>query len=256
MSDGEYICETCGKGFDSGGHLGVHVVRAHSENELGRPVSKEELLESIQELADDLGKVPTAREMAEHGEYSRMVCSNKFGSWNAALRAAGYDPQKRNDIPDSELLAEIERLAERYGRPPSSSEMCEDGKFSKHIFIERFGGWETALNRAGYSRPTTYRETLGVFPYGSNWYVQRERALERDNYQCQIPTCTVTREEHLRRHDSDLHVHHIIPRRHFVDEDGELDEERANDLDNLLTLCAPHHHYWESITPLRPDTRD
>lgn len=184
MSDGEYICETCGEGFDSGGRLGVHVVRSHSENGLGGLIPKEELLQSIRDLADDLGKVPTAREMTEQGEYSRKVYSNKFGSWNAALRAAGYDPQKRNEIPDSELLAEIERLAERYGRPPSSLEMQEDGKFSKDIFYARFGSWEAALNRAGYSRPTTYREPLGVFPYGSNWYVQRERALERDNYQC------------------------------------------------------------------------
>lgn len=255
MSEGEYICETCGRGFDSGGRLGVHVVRTHSESSLGSPIPKEELLQSIRALADELGKAPTAKEMAKHGEYSHRVCSNKFGSWNAALRAAGYDPQKRSKILESKLLEEIERLAGIYGRPPSSSEMSEDGKFCRDAFFSRFGNWEKALNRAGYTKPQSYGETLGAFPYGSNWHEQRERALERDNYQCQIPTCSVSRDEHIRRHASDLHVHHVTPRRHFVDENGDLDEERANDLDNLLTLCAPHHQYWESITPLQPDIR-
>ena len=255
MSEGEYTCESCGKGFDSGGLLGMHVVRAHSENSLESPVPKDELVQSIQELAEELGKAPTAQEMADRGEYSQRVCSDKFGSWNAALRAAGYDPQRYQKIPESKLLEEIQRLAEKYGRPPSSSEMQEDGKYCRDAYFSRFGSWEAALNRAGYSRPESYQESLGVFPYGSNWYEQRELALERDEYQCQIPTCSVSRDEHIRKHGSDIHVHHITPRRYFVDENGDLDEGAANDLENLLTLCAPHHHHWEAITPLRPDIR-
>lgn len=233
MSNSEYNCETCGEVFDSGGLLGVHVVRSHRESSHGSPIPKEEQLQSIRELADELGKTPMAKEMAEHGEYCH----------------------KRSKIAESELLEEIERLSEKYGRPPSSSEMTADGKFCRDAYFSRFGNWEEELNRAGYSRPQSYQESLGVFPYGSNWHDQRKLILERDDYQCQIPTCSVTREDHIRRHASDLHVHHIVPRRHFVDENGDLDQGSANELDNLLTLCAPHHHYWEPITPLKPDIR-
>jgi 5-methylcytosine-specific restriction endonuclease McrA len=255
MSEQQYICETCGEGFDSGGRLGVHVVRVHSDSKLGSPISEEELIQSIQELGDELGEPPTAKKMAELGEYSHKVCSNRFGSWNDALRAAGYEPQKRDNIPKSQLLEEIERLTEKFGRPPSSVEMCKEGRFSRYVFLNRFGSWEEALNRAGYRRPDSFQESHGVFPYGSNWSDQREEALARDEYECQIPTCRMSREEHLKRHNSDLHVHHITPRRYFVGDDGELNEGEANRLDNLITLCAPHHHYWEPITPLRPDTR-
>jgi hypothetical protein len=34
-----------------------------------------------------------------------------------------------------------------------------------------------------------------------------------------------------------------------------VDFERANRLDNLVTVCAEHHHLWERSSPLRLDTR-
>jgi 5-methylcytosine-specific restriction endonuclease McrA len=50
-------------------------------------------------------------------------------------------------------------------------------------------------------------------------------------------------------------VHHIRPLRVFKEEYDEPEwYELANDLDNLVSLCASCHHKWEGI-PLRPDKR-
>lgn len=65
--------------------------------------------------------------------------------------------------------------------------------------------------------------------YGPNWEKQRERALERDGRRCLI--C---------ESGEDLNVHHKVPLRNF-DRDKLRWHERANALDNLITLCRTCH---------------
>lgn len=86
--------------------------------------------------------------------------------------------------------------------------------------------------------------------YGPNWLKQRETRLERDGYQCVV--CKISNEEHNARYDKGLAVHHIRPFRTFR-EDGMVDYDAANRLENLVTLCVSCHRRWEGI-PLRPQT--
>lgn len=87
--------------------------------------------------------------------------------------------------------------------------------------------------------------------YGPNWQEQREKRIEKDRGECSV--CGMGRGEHKEKYGWDITVHHIIPRSSFV-EDGVFDYERANRVDNLVTLCKKHHGSWEGI-PLRPDNR-
>lgn len=87
--------------------------------------------------------------------------------------------------------------------------------------------------------------------YGPNWYTQREKARERDGYECRI--CGMGDEDHTEEYGKELPVHHIDPFRTFKPFESVEDYERANSLDNLITLCDPHHHEVEQITPLLPD---
>lgn len=91
--------------------------------------------------------------------------------------------------------------------------------------------------------------------YGDNWNEQRQKALERDDYSCQTPGCEWTQEGHREAFTRGLHVHHIRPLRAFYEEGSEIDFERANRLENLVTVCAEHHFLWERVAPLRLDTR-
>ena len=58
-------------------------------------ISDEVLLEEINRLIDELGKVPTAQEMKEHGQYSHRPYLRRWNGWQAAVRAAGYEPVGR-----------------------------------------------------------------------------------------------------------------------------------------------------------------
>lgn len=232
--------------------------------EINKPstVSKAEVVEAIQSLSEKLIHPPTVEEMNEYGQYSRKAASKHFGSWNNALRSVGFEPH-HEEIPREELLEEIHRLAEKLGRAPFLSDLKSDGQYSLRGYIRRFGSWNEAITTAGYEPFTPFtgpdhplwagaekRERLW---YGPNWKTIRKRALERDSYECQHPGCQISSKNHRDQFSKSLHVHHIIPLRSFQDDDGEIDYERANMLENLVTICVEHHTQWEELSPLRPD---
>ena len=127
------------------------------------------------------------------------------------------------------------------------------GKFHKCTYLERFGGWEEALTEAGFSQPQSYQERSAI-PYGPNWPERRQRALERDDYECQTPWCEMTQADHQQQVGKDISVHHLIPRKFFVGPDGQFDHEQANRVSNLVTVCSKHHLIWEAVAPQRLDT--
>lgn len=77
--------------------------------------------------------------------------------------------------------------------------------------------------------------------YGSNWKRMRDRVRKRDNHTCQ--DCG----HEWVQGETRLDVHHITPIKKFDQ------PEKANTLENLITLCRTCHNKWEGI-PLRPDT--
>lgn len=88
----------------------------------------------------------------------------------------------------------------------------------------------------------------GQVEYGDNWVKARRRALERDEFYCQI--CGLQKgESHIR-----IEVHHIVPVRLFDQ------PEEANRLSNLVALCSRCHGKWEGmpvlpVTDYRPEVR-
>jgi hypothetical protein len=60
----------------------------------GTRISDDRLIEYLHEFADDLDRQPTADQMDENGRYDRKTYSRRFGSWNDALREAGFEPSQ------------------------------------------------------------------------------------------------------------------------------------------------------------------
>ena len=102
--------------------------------------------------------------------------------------------------------------------------------------------------------------------YGPEWSKIRDRIRARDGYRCQVcglvesdmrsarqPGDVVSPERDLagtkpaRQHD----VHHKIPFRRFRDEGGRILRERANQPDNLVTLCPECHKKAEQNVRMR-----
>lgn len=116
--------------------------------------SRDELIELLRTFARDLGDTPTRTEMNDDGPVSSTPYYTEFDSWTAALQAAGLEPSHRNDIPDSELIAELQRLADKLPRLPRFEDMAEHGTFSPHTYVRRWGSWSEAKGAAGLDEET------------------------------------------------------------------------------------------------------
>lgn len=221
-------------------------------------ISEGDLIGAMVEFIEDIGEIPTTKRMDSEGPHSSTTYRKRFGSWEAALEAAGYDGvnviQKRST---QELIDDLKRLAGELGTHPRYDDVDEYGKYSTSTYENRFGTWGRALEAAGYEKRchSDYVPTGEDHPrwkgkpdpyYGPNWDEERKEALERDGHKCTIPDCEVTSEKSKERFGRGLHVHHIDRIENFRAE-GEIDYESANSLSNLVTLCAVHHTEYEGL---------
>ena len=183
---------------------------------------------------------------------------------SAYLNTTGFEPHNE-EIPREDLLAEIHRFTDELGQVPVIADLDEHGQYSIKGYLREFDGWDAAITTAGYEPYIPYcgsdhprwvgAKERGRLWYGPDWSQQRERAVQRDGFECQRPNCDHIWTSHRNQYGRDLHVHHIVPLRSPRDEDGDIDYEQANALDNLVTLCIKHHARWEQISPLQPDVR-
>ena len=145
--DGPYSGSVYGRAF---GSWNSAIQQAGFEPNVRSDIPRAELIEEIHRLANELGHTPRRREMDDDGDIDSTTYMSTFGSWNNALEEAGFAPTLRRDIPESELIDEIQRLAETLNRPPTRQEMEDQGGISSSIYASRFGTWTDALIEAGY----------------------------------------------------------------------------------------------------------
>lgn len=116
-----------------------------------KPASKQALLDDMREVSNELGHSPTIAEYEKHGEYSGRTVGNYFESWNAGKREANLKVETQgSEVRDIQLLIEdLQRVADKLGKPPEVSEYNAHGKWTERAIYNRFDSWNTALDTAG-----------------------------------------------------------------------------------------------------------
>jgi DNA-directed RNA polymerase specialized sigma subunit len=110
-------------------------------------IPREELIEAIHELADELGEPPTRKQMNEQGRYSAQPYYNTFDGWNDALRAAGFDPN-HEEYDSDDLATDLTRVAMSLGHPPRIEDYKQRGSYHWVTIHRTFGSWAEALRAA------------------------------------------------------------------------------------------------------------
>jgi len=123
-------------------------------------------------------------------------------------------------------------------------------KHDRHFCSPKCEGIWRSENMSGENAPAWQGGGSDRLPVSQKWSEQSKKARERDAHTCQ--DCGQEGPVNGRA----LPVHHITPRREYVDEEGNYDAERADRLENLITLCPSCHGKWEQVPGLSPDTRD
>jgi len=75
------------------------------------------------------------------------VCGESFDTKDVL---GGHSSSHSRRISEAQLLAEIDRLVDEFGRSPTTTEMDTVGAYSAGTYENRFGSWTEALQSAGY----------------------------------------------------------------------------------------------------------
>lgn len=106
-------------------------------------------------LADELDRVPRARDVKRSGEYAYSTYLDRYGSIEDALEAAGFSAHRRvncgpGEIGTEALVDDLRRLGEELGRPPKTSDVETAGEFSLPTYYNYFDSFADALSQAGF----------------------------------------------------------------------------------------------------------
>lgn len=121
----------------------------------GYRYTAKELLAEIHRLANAIEEPPTVDQMDRRGQFSARVYNDRFGSWDEALEAAGFEPNAPGTDPEysqEELLAALHDLADELERTPKKAEMNEQGQYSARPYERAFGSWSDAIAASDLSQ--------------------------------------------------------------------------------------------------------
>ena len=125
-------------------------------NEYHRDVSDEELLKDIRRVATGIEKTTLTQDeyRKNGGDFHPSTYAKRFGGWIQALQKCGLSPNRSQTLPlgvdSNELIGDLQNVARNIGNSTfTTSEYLQNGKYSKSLYLRRFGSWNNALVSAG-----------------------------------------------------------------------------------------------------------
>lgn len=199
-----------------------------------RNIPDAELLADIQRVAAGLGNRRLTWAAYLHaGRFGAETIRKRFGSWNAALEAAGVSVGKRWRVPDEELFANLAELWTRLGRQPRRDDLGRSGsRFSSSTYEQRFRGWRKALEAfVAFANANEPADQEIIPRSGSSGLATprqpslrlRFKVMRRDRFRCSQCGASPAKDPGV-----ELHVDHVVP--------WSLGGDTT--LANLTTLCS------------------
>lgn len=107
---------------------------------------EQELIDTLQIKADELGRPPTPREVTSSGPYDASIYLSIFNDWDEALSAAGLLAKDgRRETTREHLLADLRLLADQSDTELTEETLRQHSSYSVDEFVSVFGSVQNAL---------------------------------------------------------------------------------------------------------------
>jgi 5-methylcytosine-specific restriction endonuclease McrA len=163
-------------------------------------------------------------------KYCSQDCSNSLLKGRECVNHLKYPEAITVFIKDNYADKGVDWIAERIDISKSSIKNIAHKariRLNYNILVKSF---DTLKENMTQEKNPNWKGGISTNEYGKNWDEQRKKALQRDDFTCQV--CGVKNKNN--------HVHHITPRRLYKE-----CIEDSNILSNLITLCPRHHNLVE-----------
>ena len=200
-----------------------------------RGITNETIIDDMRRVAVLIGKPTlTYDEYDKNGTCRTRTVEVRFGSWNAALSAAGLEVSRRK-LTEKDLFENLLAVWLRLGRQPMSTDMqskaTTGNKYGRNTYANRFGSWRKALEcfvvwanqDEDISGPEPQEIQVAPSQLRAPSDRLRFRVMRRDNFKCQY--CGVSPATHT---GLELHLDHRVP----------FSKEGKTDFGNLVTSCS------------------
>ena len=148
--------------------------------------SPERCIQAIHDFWEENGYIPQSRDFKNSGgKYpSSFTVSNLFGSWNKAIKAAGYTPIIQKDWSPERCIQAIQMFYTENDRIPVSRDFTKsDGKYPSNGTVSNlFGTWNKGIEAAGFISASC--SIYGVLTIGKDGhqYLSKMEAYFCDKY--------------------------------------------------------------------------
>ena len=174
-----------------------------------------ELLDELRRVAAELKKnTVTIDEFNDLAGFHSTTLARRFGTWMAALEAAGLHKSRNLNITNEALFENLAEVWLKLGRQPKYQDLTkEHSHFSSGTYEKRFGTWRKGLEAfvewANSDEPklqtseTLISSSIKRRPRNINWRL-RALVLMRDGARCQLCGAEV-------KDGAKLHIDHVVP---------------------------------------------
>jgi Homing endonuclease associated repeat len=105
-------------------------------------MDREEVIAAIRKATEELGYVPSMKEMNKISEIGRHGIRRYFISYRAALVACGLERKGTYRLPVKALFADWAEVVRKLRKIPTESEYVLHGKYTYRPFLRVFGKWK------------------------------------------------------------------------------------------------------------------
>ncbi len=146
---------------------GGRTVSAKMRSNRSRTLSDAEIIAELQRVAAAAGTTTLVLDdVRMHSEIlGSKVLLTRFGSFPAALAAAGLHTPHANRWTEEDHLENLRRVWAHYGRAPSATEIgLPPSRISADSYKRRYGSWEAAKRIVGHYGPNAPEATQTSLP--------------------------------------------------------------------------------------------